>query len=225
MLYVRAPNHHVSINNVTEQKRPRFTGKENVSNRRKASFVVLVAVVYALFAGCFKSAAPDLNASTNAEQQASAFETLKQKVDAIEVTYHQAITSGKNDIQPVEEFCALFPSTENFISYYTSTQGSASWNAHIGLYGRYVLALQTDIQMNADRTKIVRYGPPQFTFREIDTISPDGRSASYNRRSERKFGVSEWKKLFESKGDFTSIDIHPTTNEPVPHFAEYWKAF
>ena len=134
-------------------------------------------------------------------------------------TPEHVIADAQATVQTVQEFDETFPAGVHFISYYTGQYGRPGWNSEVGLYGRYVLTMQAAIDLNAMRSRIVRFGVPAFTVLEVTTVEllPDGR-ADIRYGAQQRFGPREWSRLVTSHGDLRSIGLNPITDQPVPNF-------
>jgi hypothetical protein len=148
---------------------------------------------------------------------------LREKAQRLKAGYDQALASGKRDIEIIKAFYDMFPSAESYISYYTSEVSDSIWNSNIALYNRYVLSMRVPIEMNADRIRIVKSGDPRFVLVEVESISPVNGYVTYNTDFQKNFGIIEWKKVVESKGDFSVIGVHLIKDKPVANFTDFWK--
>ena len=139
--------------------------------------------------------------------------------------YDIALKNGTASLDVAREFNALFPDSNNFISYYTGQYGDPRWNSKVGLHGRYVLTVQFDLKFDSSRHMPARTSDPEFYLVEASQLdrTPDGRlSISYS-DNQIRFGMEDWKKLIAARGELSAIGY--STNESNPHdgFAEVWQ--
>jgi hypothetical protein len=140
--------------------------------------------------------------------------------------YNTAVANGVSGIKVVQQFESTFPSAEHFITHYDAALGGSKWNSHVGLFGRYKLGLQFDIEF--DQTRLIPHpiSEPQFYLHEVGIIDkvPNGRHSIKYIGGGRRFGAEEWKILFDAKGNFDSIGYKLTEDRPVPGFEEIWQS-
>lgn len=131
------------------------------------------------------------------------------------------VRHGRESINTVREFDALFPNATHFISYWTGTHGDPMWNSEIGLHGRYILAMQADIDLNLIRSRVSNFGPPKFYLSEVESVEHmvDGRSAIKQREvAGHLCDGADWEKLVNAHGDFHVLGIDLKIDQPVPGF-------
>lgn len=145
--------------------------------------------------------------------------------DTADAKYEKALASGRN-IEWVKQMEQVFPTPDHSISYFTGEFGKPKWVSKVGLFGRYVLIGEMDVTLSEDRTKIVNHSQPKFHLIELAKISVDpnsGQAIIENGDTELDFGIGEWKKLVENKGDFSSLKVKLVKDKPVPLFDKHWK--
>lgn len=149
---------------------------------------------------------------------------------------NKAEKNGLKEIVYAAQINELFPDATHFISYYTGEYGTPTWNSTMDLYGRYVFTMQCEVEFDADRLHIISHEPPIFYIHEMweqedenrfyGSVEVDslGKSGMVEMDSlgkvvrvmlNREFGADIWKKIFESKGDFTQAGMDLIKNKPV----------
>jgi hypothetical protein len=137
--------------------------------------------------------------------------------------YKLAVISALNGNGYPAEFNRLYPGASNIISYFTGAIGQPAWTSSIGLHDRYVLKMHHIIEFGKARTNIVSSGSPMFYLYEVPSITPRTNGGfNYQMRDIATFGLNGWRRLVESKGDFSILGITLETNKPVEHFQEAW---
>jgi hypothetical protein len=140
--------------------------------------------------------------------------------------YNIAVQSAVHGHSYPAQFNNLFPNAVNGISYYTGEIGRPKWYSKAGLYGRYVLRMYCEIELDEARTNIVSMGSPDFDMCELTniTLNPSG-SAKMQPHATAKFSLNTWQHLIDAKGDFHALGIELETNKAVEHFEEVWRKF
>ena len=130
------------------------------------------------------------------------------------------VADAKLSVKEVREFESLFPGSNHWISYYTGYYGHPQWNSEVGLFGRYVLTMQAEVDLNLVRSRIVRFATPTFLLVEVSTVEtlPDGRTATTYSGLQRDFGLVEWDRLVRASGDLKVLGFEPKTDKPIPGF-------
>lgn len=147
------------------------------------------------------------------EQFAEVFKQEKGKADA----WFAALDAAKPSAPLVVEFVRLFPAAEVNYRYFTST-GEPGFDVGVDLHERYELTMQLPVRFDPEGRSVVGYGEPIFYL--VEVASQKGRETSYNPAGERRFGSADWRKIVESRGDFSAIGYTMVTNRPVPGFAQ-----
>jgi hypothetical protein len=127
-----------------------------------------------------------------------------------------AITSGRAKIPCVQQFDRLFPSAEHFISYFTGTHGPSTWNAEVGLYGRYLLTMQVPIGLNAMHNRITSYGQPLFVLAEVKSVS----GSVVTNAGGMSFGPGEWQRVVDAGGDLSVLGMAMVKDQPITGFKQ-----
>lgn len=113
----------------------------------------------------------------------------------------------------------LFGDADHFITHYRfPDQKTNTWNTVVYFGGRYVLTMQIEVLVDYKDRRIRPVGKPAFFLWEVSRVdvSPDGRiGGSYSR--DIRFGENEWKKICDSKGDFSTVKMK-LLSSPVPNF-------
>jgi hypothetical protein len=137
--------------------------------------------------------------------------------------YVATVRSAKAVLPIAVEMEELFPVADHFITHYGFNDGPRVWNTEVFFGGRYTLTMQVDVEIDYSANKITKVGgEPKFSLtetRKVD-ILPDGRAQSwYNGQNQRRFGPAEWEKVYQTKGDFSALDV-TINHDPVPNFEE-----
>ena len=136
-----------------------------------------------------------------------------------------AIKDARDKLQFLQEFDALFPDARYFISYYTGMMGDETISAVVGLHGRYVITVKSDISMNWNGRRITTHQPPLFLFQEVESIeipASGGARIRYT-QNQKFFGLEEWRQVVQSGGDFNVIGVEfDSTQPPLEYFGEEW---
>lgn len=123
---------------------------------------------------------------------------------------HQSFAAnGASQIQPARQMDEVFDECHHYITY---SKDSPVFNSVAYFGDRYELTMQVPVNIKSKTSGSVT-GEPKFYLNEIESITvfpSGGVSTSYSR--DLHFGSAEWQKVFESKGDFSTIgfDIKPT---------------
>lgn len=115
--------------------------------------------------------------------------------------------------------------------HYADPNSPVIWRLSAGLYGRYLIMMETKIvfaEVDPDTGVITSPGSheePEFSLWEVlsVTISPKfvlfgHRYASVSRDRIRILTADEWEELVEADGDFSVLGIELKKNRPVPSF-------
>ncbi len=140
--------------------------------------------------------------------------------------YEQAIANAVKSEPNAVAFEKVYPGSEHFISYYDDLHGTPRWNSKALIQGRYVLTMQFDISIEASGTVVNAVALPQYYLVEVSdvTTSPSGQTIiSYDSKSQREFGLREWKALEANGGDISPLGIHMKRDQPVRGLAARWK--
>lgn len=123
---------------------------------------------------------------------------------------------GVSQIQPAAEMDELFDDCRHYVVY-TGRSSVSTWNATAFFGERYVLTMQVPIEISSS-TRGHTIGDPKFYLNEVSVVTDGGYGARFS--GDFKFGPSEWKRIYESNGDFETVGftLDPT---PVPNFQSY----
>ena len=130
----------------------------------------------------------------------------------------QFARNGVSQIQPAAEMEELFDDCRHYIG--SERDLGSTWNATAYFGERYVLEMRVPVDIKS-KTSGSMIGEPKFYLLEIESvsISPSGGiSASFSR--EIKFDEADWKKVYDSGGDISSIGF-TLNSTPVPNFQDY----
>jgi hypothetical protein len=137
-----------------------------------------------------------------------------------QVRGHQEFArSGVSQIQPAAEMEDLFEDCRHYIVYAGHGQVS-TWNTTAYFGDRYTLTMQVPVDIRSkDSGSMI--GDPKFYLHEVESvdISPSGQvGASFS--ADFKFDAAQWKKVYESGGDFSSIGF-TIKKSSVTNFKKY----
>ena len=143
--------------------------------------------------------------------------------------YIQTVKSGINSLPWPKEMEALFGEGDHFITHYGFSPGPKEWHTDIFFGGRYELALQVDVEIDYEKNLVkTNTSPPKFYLSEVESlIRKPNRPVGAKIAHEWILDEAKWKKLVQSKGDWSAIGIPVKTNSPIPGFDEYvngWRA-
>ena len=138
--------------------------------------------------------------------------------------YTQAVKSGFKKIPEAMQVEQLFGEADHFISY-SGPYVPQEWNTEVFFYGRYELTMQVQVKTNSAFSEVTEVvGEPKFYLHEVKEIrGADAGEARYNGSGQRTFGLTEWKKIYNAKGDFSVIGITIHKDQPVDNFDRFAK--
>lgn len=93
------------------------------------------------------------------------------------------------------------------------------WTSEVGLYQRYVLTLQFDIQIDKSKPSIVVLREPRFVLNEVTSVREDtngGYQITFG--EDWKFSRSKWVRVYQKGGDLNAIGISIEEHKPVANF-------
>jgi hypothetical protein len=128
--------------------------------------------------------------------------------------------NGISQIQPAAEMEELFGDCRHYIVY-TGRESVSTWNATAFFGGRYELTMQVPVDIKSKNTGSM-IGEPKFYLHEVEavSVSPSGQVRGASFSGGINFDESQWKKVYDSGGDFGSIGFTLKTT-PVPNFQKY----
>jgi len=76
------------------------------------------------------------------------------------------------------------------------------------------------LTVDTNTMTVVSSGPPVVYVSEISRIiaPPDGGGYATFSTNQIQLRADEWRKLVDSRGDFSAVGYTMTTNQPLPHF-------
>jgi hypothetical protein len=112
-----------------------------------------------------------------------------------------------------------FGSADHYITYYgLRGEDHNIWTSDVFFGDRYNIAMQVNIRIDYDTHEFEVVGEPVFYLWEVERVSEGGRRG--HTREIGRFSKDEWKKVYDSGGDFSTIGI-TINSEPVPGFEDY----
>ncbi len=136
--------------------------------------------------------------------------------------YTRAVKSGFSKIPEALQIESLFGEADQFISY-SGPYVPQKWNTVAYFDGRYILSMEVEVETNSEFSEITKVvGEPHFFLWEADqiVIEADGQpDTKYSR--DLRFGLSDWKKVFAAKGDFSVIGITIKKDQPLANWDAY----
>ena len=134
-------------------------------------------------------------------------------------TMQEYVATHRSAIQglPIAvEFERIFPGkTDHFITHAFNRPAPEPpmniWNSEAHFGGRYCLTMQVEVRVDYENQKITRAGDPTFYLVENYDLKPD---LSYSGRGVATFTEAEWRKVYESGGDFSAIGVELEDRDP-----------
>ena len=139
---------------------------------------------------------------------------------------NRATASGRRTIPEARQFDELFPGATHSISYYTGTAGEPTWNAEVGLHGRYVLTMSVPVTLSTfGRSRVIGHRAPAFVLAEVEAVGQlaDGRTEIRYAGHQLRFGPAEWQRVVAARGDWGVLGFAVRTDAPVPGFDTVWQ--
>ena len=138
--------------------------------------------------------------------------------------YTQAVKSGFEKIPQALQIEQLFGEADHFISY-SGPYVPQDWNTEVFFYGRYTLTMQVEVKTNSAFSEITEVvGTPKFFLvevKELTEVLPDGTPLGARFSNDWRFGVNDWKKIYDAKGDFSVIGITIKKDQPIEGFGSF----
>jgi hypothetical protein len=175
---------------------------------------------------------PCLAVAQDDEQAAKQLEELQKHLeevygDQIKVSkLRHAVLDAANrtEIPHLKDFLILYPdAVVRYLSFAKSDFPGLSVTTT--LHDRYKFNLRVPVRYSEDNQKIIGYGEPMCHLLEIASVTPrdDGAGgaelhATSGGDLQEHFGLKDWKKLVESKGDFSTLGFKLKVTNPVPNF-------
>ena len=138
--------------------------------------------------------------------------------------YVAAIRSGFVTIPYALQIEELFGEADHFITHYGSSEPTHTWNTETFIAGRYRLSMEIEVQLDRNARRVEKIvGNPTFYLFEIRKVLDDNGQigCSYNSSKQLIFGLAEWKKIYESGGDFSTIGYTLRRDDPVENIEQY----
>lgn len=134
--------------------------------------------------------------------------------------YEETVRSARTAIPIAVEMEKLFPETDHFITHYRFDD-PGPWNSVSYFGGRYQIEMQVKVDIDYSARRVKQIGQPTFLLFEIEKIegADEGAIQAHIGRNFR-FGIKEWKKLVEARGDVSAIGFKAKKG-PIPHHVEY----
>ncbi len=139
---------------------------------------------------------------------------------------HRKALADALKVEIVREFRQIFPTKMITLSNYHIATAKQALMVQTSLYSRYEFHLTIGLKLDKTWTKVVGLDKPQFQLNEVKEIErlEDGRFYLSYGDMQKRFDEQDWKKLYTARGDFSVLGIDLRKDQPVPLFAEYWKA-
>lgn len=138
--------------------------------------------------------------------------------------YVAAIRSGFVTIPYALQIEELFGEADHFITHYGSSEPTHTWNTETFIAGRYEFTMQVEVQLDKGARRVEKIvGEPIFYLSEIRNVFYDNGQVGcfYNGSKHLVFGLAEWKKIYESGGDFSTIGYTLRRDDPVENIEQY----
>jgi len=139
--------------------------------------------------------------------------------EASKNSHHQEFAvNGISQIAPAQQMADLYPNCRHFITYGAHDVPLFNSVAYFG--DRYELSMQVPVKIESKSLGSM-VGDPQFYLLEVSSVKVQATgqiSTSFS--SDLKFGVVDWEKVYQAKGDFNAIGfrVDPT---PVAGFKKF----
>ena len=142
--------------------------------------------------------------------------------------YKSAVKDGFTKIPQACEIENLLGEADHFISY-SGPDVRQDWNTEVYFAGRYRLTMQVEVKVDRDFSRVVEViGEPAFYLSEIAQVELNANgtfSAGTDGSGQQAvFGMKEWNKIVQSKGDFSLVGVHIKKGQPVPNFEKFVEA-
>jgi len=192
----------------------KYCSAENMTRIVTMSFLALFAL-----SGCDAQEKPKVEPTQ--EQVAEAF---AEQIRVSKLRHGLLDAADRTKIPYLKEFLTLYPdSVVRYLSFADADFPSLSVNTT--LHARYQFNLRVPVRYSEDSSTIVGYGEPRCYLLEIASVTPRDDGAGGTELGgtsggdlQEHFGLEEWKKLVESKGDFAPLGYRLDVDRPVPNF-------
>jgi hypothetical protein len=130
--------------------------------------------------------------------------------------YLQTVESLSHEIPVIREFKEIFPDASVVSEDYQKGDKNLTLLCIAYPFSRYQLTLEVKVDLNG-AGKIEACRKPKFIVREITQVivSRGKVEPSYKANASVDFEESEWKKIYESKGDLSIIIQNLIKDQPI----------
>ena len=134
-------------------------------------------------------------------------------------TLNGIIAFGKTNITIARQMGETYPqTTHGLVNTSLDDYRLKSWQSHVIINSRYEILVSIPVQVDYDNVNLKLVGPAVFYLdvRKSRTAH-DGRISQieYESTEHKTFGETEWKKIYEAKGDLSVIGVKMNTS-PLP---------
>ena len=139
-----------------------------------------------------------------------------------EIAYKNTVANALATLPTIKKAAELFPTNRITIAYFYSSQHNPVLEFEAYLNGRYVLNLQSEIEIDRKRGIILKTKPFQIHMHEVKSLArlPTGQlSITYDHNW--KISEEQFSEVL-SKNSFSSASI-AIVNQPVAGFAELYR--
>jgi len=139
-----------------------------------------------------------------------------------------AVKSGYAKIPQARQLDEMIGKADHSIKNYRDDNNEGvqcEWISEVYFGGRYELVMTVDVRVDrqtSDVSKIL--GTPRFLLLEIKSVemSSDGRATvSFAPGTQREFGIAEWERIGDAKGDFSVVGVQIKNAPPIANFEEF----
>lgn len=126
--------------------------------------------------------------------------------------YVALIKSGKSGVPTAVQMEELFRSNVRhaLVNVRPEDYQKMSWQTETFFGGKYQLTMDVKVKVDFKARTVTQLEEPVFYFFEIEKVDVNSSGSpitTYNPDHEKHFGIAEWKKVYESGGDFSKIGI------------------
>jgi hypothetical protein len=140
--------------------------------------------------------------------------------------YRSAVKSGFEVIPQVKEMESMLGEADHFITHYGMKKGPLKWTSTVFFAGRYQLSMRVNVELNDSQHAVLRVvSEPKFYLLEVVGFKSEGTERPELSPVQPVFGLADWNKLVEAKGDFSAIGITVHRDRPVKGHDEYAKGW
>ena len=180
----------------------------------------IFTIVTVLIASLTFAQAQKLREPTQEEYQ----KALAEQMRISKLRYATLDAADRNKIPFLKDFLTLYPNAiVRYLSFAKADFPSLSVNTT--LHDRYQFNLRVPVRYSKDNKEIIGYGEPICHLLEIISVTPRDDGAGgvelHGTKAgdlQEHFGLQNWDKLVESKGDFSTLGFKLKVTNPVPNF-------